>query len=65
MVKEFKSTNELIEILTSKGVSIKDDNNARYLIEKYSYYSIVNSYKWIFKLGDNYKVFLLFNSKLL
>ena len=32
MVKEFKSTNELIEILTSKGVSIKDDNNARYLI---------------------------------
>ena len=50
MVKEFKSTNELIEILTSKGVSIKDDNNARYLIEKYSYYSIVNSYKWIFKM---------------
>ena len=55
MVKEFKSTNELIEILTSKGVIIKDDKNAKYLIEKYSYYSIVNSYKWIFKIGENYK----------
>ena len=52
MVKEFKSTNELIEILNSKGVSI---NNVRYLIEKYSYYSVVNSYKWIFKIGENYK----------
>ena len=55
MAKEFKSTNELIEILNSKGVSIKDENNVRFLIEKYSYYSIVNSYKWIFKIGDNYK----------
>lgn len=55
MVKEFKSTNELIEILNSKGVSIKDENNVRYLIEKHSYYSIVNSYKWIFKIGENYK----------
>jgi len=55
MVKEFKSTNELIEILNSKGVSIKDENNVRYLIEKNSYYSIVNSYKRIFKIGENYK----------
>ena len=36
MIKEFKSTNELIEILNSKGVSIKDESNVRYLIEKYS-----------------------------
>lgn len=55
MAKEFKSTNELIEILNSKGVSIKDENSVKYLIEKYSYYSIVNSYKWIFKIGENYK----------
>ena len=47
MAKEFKSTTELLEILNSKGVSLKDEN----LIEKYSYYSIVNSYKWIFKIG--------------
>ena len=47
MAKEFKSTNELIEILNSKGVSIKDENNVRYLIEKYSYYSIVKLEKTI------------------
>ena len=41
--------------MNSKGVSIKDEKNVRYLIEKYSYYSIVNSYKWIFKIGENYK----------
>ena len=51
MAKEFKSTTELIGILNSKGVSLKDENNVRYLIEKYSYYSIVNSYKWIFEIG--------------
>ena len=55
MGKDFKSTNQLIEILNSKCVSIKDENSAKYLIEKYSYYSIVNSYKWIFKKGKNYK----------
>ena len=55
MAKKFKSTNELIEILNSKGVTRKEENNVRYLIEKYSYYSIVNSYKWIFKIGKNYK----------
>ena len=55
MTKEFKTTNELIRILNAKGVSIRDENNVKYLIEKYSYYSIVNSYKWIFKIGENYK----------
>ena len=55
MIKSFKSTNELIEILNSKGISIKNENNVKYLIEKYSYYSIINSYKWIFKTGENYK----------
>ena len=33
MFKTFKSTNELIEILNSKGILIKNENNARYLIE--------------------------------
>ncbi len=55
MSKEFKTTEELIDILSSKGVSIKDKDNVKYLIEKYSYYSIVNSYKWIFKIEKNYK----------
>ena len=55
MAKEFKSTNELLEIINSKGLLVKDNNNFRYLIGKYSYYSIVNTYKLIFKIGNNYK----------
>ena len=55
MTKKFKSTNELIEILKLKGVSINSENNVSHIIEKYSYYSIVNSYKWIFKIEENYK----------
>ncbi len=45
MSKTYKTTDELIEILESKKVSINDKNIAKYYIEKYSYYSIVNSYK--------------------
>ena len=55
MIKEFKTTTELIDILKEKNVSIKDENNARYLIDKYSYYSIINSYKWTFKVKESYK----------
>ncbi|MBQ3142838.1 MAG: Abi family protein [Bacilli bacterium] len=55
MSKTYKKTDELIEILESKNVSISDKNIAKYYIEKYSYYSIVNSYKWIFKENNQYK----------
>lgn len=55
MSKTYKTTDELIDILESKNVSINDKNIAKYYIEKYSYYSIVNSYKWIFKEKDKYK----------
>lgn len=55
MSKTYKTTDELIEILESKNVSISDKNIAKYYIEKYSYYSIVNSYKWIFKENNKYK----------
>lgn len=55
MSKTYKTTDELIEILESKNVNISDKKVAKYYIEKYSYYSIVNSYKWIFKEKDKYK----------
>lgn len=55
MAKEFKTTDELIEILRSKGVYISDESKTKYIIDKYSYYSVVNTYKRIFKIEDNYK----------
>ena len=55
MDKTYKTLDELINILESKNVNISDKNIAKYYIEKYSYYSIINTYKWIFKVNGKYK----------
>lgn len=48
-MKEYKSNEELIDYLLSKGVAIADKKDALEKIERYTYYSIVNTYKNIFK----------------
>lgn len=45
----------MLNILESKNVQINNKDYARYCIETYSYYSIINSYKWIFKNENSYK----------
>ena len=63
MAKEFKSTNELIELLNEKGVSIKDENKARYLIEiAKSYSAFYNENKIICEDKDiqNARVYLTY-----
>lgn len=55
-MKEYKTNEELINYLISKGVIVYDKKAALDKIEKYSYYSIINSYKDIFKdKNKNYK----------
>ena len=48
-MKEYKSNEELINYLLSKGVVVSDKKEALEKIERYTYYSIVNTYKNIFK----------------
>ncbi len=48
-MKEYMTNNELIDYLSSKGVIIENKDNAIQKIERYTYYSIVNTYKLIFK----------------
>ena len=48
-MKEYKSNEELLNHLISKGVTIKNRESALDAIEKYTYYSIVNTYKEVFK----------------
>ena len=48
-MKEYKCTNNLIDYLIIKGVKVNDRTFSFNVIEKYSYYSIVNTYKDIFK----------------
>ena len=52
-MKEYKNNEELIEYLVSKNVIINDKEKALKIIEKYSYYSIINGYKIVFKDEDN------------
>lgn len=52
--KEYKSNEELIEHLISNGVIIKNKEKALNNIEKYTYYSIVNTYKEVFKNDGKY-----------
>ncbi|MBQ9181185.1 MAG: Abi family protein [Bacilli bacterium] len=55
-MKQYKSPNELVEYLISKGVSVLNKEDALGKIKKYSYYSVINSYKDVFKTSDkNYK----------
>ena len=52
-LKEYKNNEQLIEYLISKNVKIDNKVQALKNIEKYSYYSIINGYKSVFKDKDN------------
>lgn len=55
-MKEYKNNEELLDYLISKNVTISNKEEALKNIEKYSYYSIVNGYKSVFKdENNNYK----------
>lgn len=55
-MKEYKNNEELLDYLISKNVTIFNKEQALKNIEKYSYYSIVNGYKNVFKdKNNNYK----------
>ena len=52
-MKEYENNKELIEHLENKNVIIDDKNVAMNIIDNYSYYSVVNTYKYVFKKDDN------------
>lgn len=55
-MKEYKNNEELIDYLISKNVIVNDRELAFKNIKKYSYYSIINGYKAVFKdENSNYK----------
>lgn len=52
-MKQYKTNEELLEYLESKNVIIKNKTPALKKLEKYTYYSIINSYKYNFKDSNN------------
>lgn len=62
LMKEYRTNKDLIQYLSLKGVTILDEDEALQKIERYTYYSIVNTYKSIFKDKDgNYIDNVTFN----
>lgn len=55
-MKEYKNSNELLDYIISKGVSVNNKGDALTKIKIYSYYSIINTYKDVFKnINNEYK----------
>lgn len=52
-MKEYKNSNELLDYIISKDVSVNNKEDALYKIKTYSYYSIINTYKDVFKNTNN------------
>lgn len=61
-MKEYKNSCELLDYIISKGVSVDNKEDALNKIKIYSYYSIINTYKDVFKNEKNeYKENVSFN----
>ena len=52
-MKQYKTNEELLDYLENKNVIINNRKSALKKLEKYTYYSIVNSYKYNFKDANN------------
>lgn len=52
-MKQYKTDEELLDYLETKNVIIKNREWALKKLEKYTYYSIINSYKYNFKDSNN------------
>ena len=53
-MKEYKTNEELLEYLIEKNIAITDKLKTLKILERYSYYSIINGYKFVFKERDTY-----------
>jgi len=52
-MKEYRKPTELLDYIISKGVAVSNKKDALSKIKTYSYYSIINTYKDIFKNEKN------------
>lgn len=48
-MKEYKNSNELLDYIISKGVSVNNKEDALNKIKTYSYYLIINTCKDVYK----------------
>ncbi len=53
-MEEYKSNDELLNHLLLKGIIVNNKKKAKEQFERYTYYSIVNTYKEAFKTNNQY-----------
>lgn len=53
-MKVYKSNEELLDYIISKGVIINDRQDVINKFQRYTYYSIINTYKEVFKKDNKY-----------
>lgn len=53
-MKVYKSNEELLDYIISKGVIVNDRQDAINKFQRYTYYSIINTYKEVFKKDNKY-----------
>ena len=60
-MKEYKSNKELIDLVIDEGLNISNKYYAFEKINNYSFYNIINTYKFPFKNDSLYKIGVTFN----
>ena len=53
-VKKYKSCEELLDYIVLKGVIVTNRQDAIDKFQRYTYYSIINTYKEVFKKDNKY-----------
>lgn len=53
-MNKYRSNEELLNHIISKGIIVKNKKDVLMKFERYNYYSIINTYKDVFKNGNNY-----------
>ena len=48
-MKKYKSNEELLDYIMSKGIIVNNKNDTIDKFQRYTYYSIINTYKEVFK----------------
>ena len=53
-MKKYKSNEELLDYIMSKGIIVNNKNDTIDKFQRYTYYSIINTYKEVFKKDGKY-----------
>ena len=63
MLKEFKTFNQQLTILRSRGMIVPTDGRPKRFLEQENYYNVINGYKDLFLCKDNQGQVIILSKK--